>query len=130
VMLPASTDSLKAYAQAQAKDHICSKLIEFCKLGWPTRNQFCREFKEYWSLQGNLILCDALLMYQTCIVVPPCMCQKTLEKIHHGHQGIQRSKLRVASSIWWPGVSKAVENFIHSHVLPAKSSQYHLESHF
>ena len=81
-VLPASTDSLKAYAQAQANSRICSKLIEFCKSGWPTRNQLCRELKEYWSIRGNLTLNDALLLYQAHIVVPSCMRQQTLEKIH------------------------------------------------
>ena len=114
-VLPASTDSLKACAQAQANDRICSKLIAFCKSGWPTRNQLCRELKEYWSIQGNLTLSDALLLYvyQARIVVPSCMRLQTLEKIHQGHQGIQRCRLRVDSSVWWPGVSKAVENFVH-----------------
>ena len=42
------------------------------------------------------------------------MRQETLNRIHHGHQGIQRCKLRVASSVWWPGVSSAVEQFVQS----------------
>ena len=43
------------------------------------------------------------------------MRQETLDKIHHGHQGIQRCKLRIASSVWWPGVSTAIEHFVQSH---------------
>ena len=42
------------------------------------------------------------------------MRQETLKKIHHGHQGIQQCKSRVASSVWWPGVSSAIEHFVQS----------------
>jgi len=59
-VLPASTDRLKAYAQAQANDRVCSRLIEFFKSGCPARNQLCRELKEYWSTRGNLTLDDTL----------------------------------------------------------------------
>ena len=32
--------------------------------------------------------------------------------IHHGHQGIQRCQARVKTSVWWPGVSQAVEVYV------------------
>ena len=40
--------------------------------------------------------------------------EKLYKKIHTGHQGIVRCRLRVAESIWWPGVSHEVEHFIKS----------------
>ena len=42
------------------------------------------------------------------------MRQQTLAKIHNGHQGIQRCRLRVASSVWWPVVANAIEQFVQS----------------
>ena len=113
-VLPASADRLETYAKKQANDRICSKLIEFCTSGWPSRNQLSRELKEYWRYRGCLTLSKNLLLYQTRIVVPSEMRQETLDKIHHGHQGIQRYKLRIASSVWWPGVSTAIEHFVQS----------------
>ena len=112
--LPASTNHLEAFSKAQANDAICSKLIEFCKSGWPPRNQLDRGLKDYWRFQGDLTLSNTLLLYQSRIVIPLSMRQETLEKIHHGHQGIQRCRLWVASSVWWPGVSSAIEQFVQS----------------
>ena len=37
---------------------------------------------------------------------------ETLCKIHHGHQGIERRRLRVMTSVWWPEVSSKMEDFI------------------
>ena len=113
-VLPSSAERLERYAQVQTSDRICSKLIEFCKSGWPTRNQLSRELKDYWRFRGNFTLCNSLLLYQARIVVPTSMRQETLEKIHHGHQGIQRCRLRVASSVWWPGITSAIEQFVQS----------------
>ena len=36
------------------------------------------------------------------------MRHETLQKIHQGHQGIQQCRLRVKTSVRWPGVSKDI----------------------
>ena len=88
--MPAGPDHLNSYFNAQAEDSICSKLTQYCKYGWPARNQLPREMKEYWKYRGELTLSGNLLLFQSRIVVPTAMRQMTLEKIHEGHQGIQR----------------------------------------
>ena len=51
----------------------------------------------------------------------------TLQKIHNGHQGIQRCHLRISQSVWWPGVSKEIEQFIKSCPTCVKASTPHKE---
>ena len=68
--------------------------------------------KDYWRFRGDLTLSGSLLLYQSRIVIHASMQQMTLEKLHHGHQGIQRCRMRASSSVWWPGVSTAVERFV------------------
>ena len=51
-------------------------------------------------------MCDNLLLYGTRIVVSEKMKLEILQKIHQGHQGIQRCRLRVNTSVWWPGVCR------------------------
>ena len=112
--LPADQDRLNSYSKAQTEDNICSKLIEYCTSGWPTRNELPRELKDYWRYCGELTVSGNLLLYNSRIVIPTTMRQQTLQKIHHGHQGIQRCRMRVFTSVWWPGVSKSIEDFIQS----------------
>ena len=57
---------------------------------------------------------DDLLLYGARIVVPKSMREDTLQKIHQGHQGIQRCCLRVKNSVWWPGVTKDIEALVKS----------------
>lgn len=36
--IPADRDRLNVYRQGQAEDLTCSKLIEYCKSGWPSKH--------------------------------------------------------------------------------------------
>ena len=51
---------------------------------------------------------DGLLLYGSRIVVPSALQKDTIEKIHFGHQGIERCLQRVRSSVWWPGVNAQI----------------------
>ena len=46
--------------------------------------------------------------------MPKALRKEILEKIHKGHQGILQCRLRVSESVWWPGASVEVEQFIKS----------------
>ena len=48
------------------------------------------------------------------LVIPSSLQKELLQRIHEGHQGIVKCRERVKTSIWWPGVSKDVENFVNN----------------
>ena len=68
-----------------------------------------------------------LLLRGHRIVIPRSLQQETLQKIHSGHQGIQRCRLRVSTSVWWPGISQQVEQVIKSCPECAKASVPHVQ---
>jgi len=78
VALPANQHHLNSNSKAQAKDNICSKLNEYCTSGWPARNELPKDLKDYWKFRGKLTLSGTLLLYQSRIVIPTSMQQKTL----------------------------------------------------
>ena len=110
--LPASKRRMQQFREAQKDDPICSKVIEFTQNGWPARHVIKGILKKYWGEKDKLSVVDDLLLHGTRVVVPESLQYEILMKIHHGHQGIQRCRLRVSSSVWWPGVSKQVESFV------------------
>ena len=63
------------------------------------------ELIPYWKARKYLTLKDDLLLYGNRIVIPTPLRKETLEKVHAGHQGIERCQLRVKYSVWWPGVT-------------------------
>ena len=110
--LPASHHQLSEYIKAQAQDAVCSQIMRYCTEGWPDKHKILPVLKPYWKLQGELTVHNNLLLFRTRIVVPNALQRETLQKIHNGHQGIQRCRLRAQSSVWWPGISQHISNLI------------------
>ena len=53
-----------------------------------------------------------LLLYGPRIVIPTSLQKEILSKIHEGHQGIQKCRLRANTSVWWPGISKHIKDLV------------------
>ena len=111
--LPAGKERLDEYRKAQAADPICSTVASYCQHGWPNQSEITPDIKPYWKARGDLMIPDGtLLLYDQRIVVPKALQRQTLQKIHTGHQGIQRCRLRAKLSIWWPGISKTINDMV------------------
>ena len=54
---------------------------------------------------------DGLLVLGSRLVVLESL-QETRRKLHEGHQGIVHCQLRARMSVWWPGISQEITNFI------------------
>ena len=68
----------------------------------------------YWQAQGNLTLRGNLLLHGNRIVIPASMQRETLNKLHKGHQGIERCQLRARMSVWLPGMSSQIEKLVNT----------------
>ena len=112
VNLPASSNQLEAYKRAQSADPICSRLKEYCLSSWSKGEEIEPELVPYWKARSFLTLQDELLLYGSRIVISTSLREETIEKVHAGHQGIECCRLRVNSSVWWPGVIKQVTDKI------------------
>ena len=89
---------------------MCLQLCKFCREGWPERSHLKPELKPYWEVWHRMSLDQVHnLLYGSRIIVPLSLQKQTLDKIHQGHQGIQRCRLRAQHSVWWPGVSTQVK---------------------
>ena len=109
---PATKHQLEIYRTAQARNPITETLIKYTKFGWPEKHKLPSTIKPYWSVRGQITLHNELLLFGNRIVVPKELQDDVLEKIHQGHQGILKCRLRAMSAVWWPGISKDVENLV------------------
>ena len=111
--LPASSQRREIYRRAQSEDPICKLILKYCQEGWPAhKSKIDSSVNPYWDTQGELTGVDRLLMHGQAMVVPKALQMETLRKLHEGHQGIVRCRLRARISVWWPGHSKQVTEFI------------------
>ena len=110
--MPTSTESLRKYKEAQANDPTCAQVAEYCRVGWPKKRPKETDVVPYWTVKGSLTLHDGMLLYNSRIVIPPPLRLETMEKIHEGHQGIARCRSRAKSAVWWPKISKSIEQMV------------------
>ena len=120
--LPASKHRLDEYREAQSKDSVCQQLSEYCRHGWPEKTSVTPEVAPYWKSRGFLSECDGLLLFGHRIVVPKSLQRETLQKIHAGHQGMERCRTRVSTSVWWPGVTTQMSQVVQQCTECAKNS--------
>ena len=113
-VLPASSNRLEEHRAAQKADTTCSLLRYYCEKGWPHKSQLLSNLKPYWHVKGELSVCSNLLLCNWCIVVPEPLQKQTLEKIHHGQQGIQKCKFRASAAVWWPVISSQIKSVVRS----------------
>lgn len=110
--LPASDQRVDVYKEAQSNDPTCQEILKYCREGWPNKSQLDPQLKPFYEAQGDLTEGDGLLMYDRRIVVPKSLQTETLQKLHEGHQGLTRCRLRAKISVWWPGISKQLKSYV------------------
>ena len=110
--LPASTQRLETYRIGQAEDSVCARVQEYCRTGWPEKRLVEPDLRQYWKARSSLTVHKDLLLYNHRIVVPVALRKETLKRVHEGHQGIERSRMRIKSSVWWPGVGSQIQQMV------------------
>jgi len=112
--LPASNKRLQEYCDKQKTDATCSLVRSYCTDGWPDISDVSADLKPYSEICSELTICNDILLRGFRIVVPVSMQKQTLEKIHHGHQGMQKCRSRANSSVWWPRMSDQITELVKS----------------
>ena len=110
--LPVTDKRLLEIKQAQADDATCQNIQEFCMHGWPDKAKLGPEEKLYLQVAADITIQQGLLLKGSCIVIPVAMQKTILGKIHEGHQGITKCRERAKQSVWWPGLSKQIEDLV------------------
>ena len=112
--LPATEQRLEEMKRAQAAKNVCRQVSEFCLSGWPDQCFLSKAVKPYFPMQSELSVQQGLLMRGNRIVIPPPLRKELLEKIHDGHQGIDKCRGKARQSNWWPGISRDLEVLVHN----------------
>ena len=81
----------------------------------------------YLSISGELTIENDLLMRGSRIVIPSSLRQDILNKIQAGHQGITKCREMACQSVWWPGISKELEELVNRCHLCCKAQSQRAE---
>ncbi|UYV83311.1 K02A2.6-like [Cordylochernes scorpioides] len=93
------------------KDEMLTKIFEAqqedttLKADW---NGFVQALLSYWHVKDELGIQNGLLMRSCRLVIPASMKLEILDKLHAGHFGITKTRLRARETVWWPGISEEI----------------------
>ena len=110
--IPASKEKMQTIREESRKDSLISQSIELTLKGWLNVHKVPPGLRELYHVHGNLSVVDDLLMYGNRIMVPENMRAEMLMRIHEGHMGITKSRLRAQDTIWWPGISNEIKTYV------------------
>ena len=121
--IPVSDTKLQEIIGLQDEDIVCKELKKYCLEGWPRKDRLNSMTKPYWSERGELTVVQNLLVKDSRIVVPSAMRLEVMDKIHEGHQGISKCRARAKSAVWWPGLSREIQDMVSNCRICAKHQE-------
>lgn len=115
IEINATPERLQQLKDETLKDEGLQKLVKLIREGWPVnRNQVPEECKPYFSYREDLTEYEGLILKGQQVVIPKSLRTEMLERIHYGHLGIQKCKLRARESVFWPFMSKEIQDVVES----------------
>lgn len=110
--LPTTEDRLEELRSQQQQDEVTKQLMDYFSLGWPDKFQLPGPLKIFWLERSELTIQQGLLIKGNRLVIPLSMRLEILDRIHEAHQGITKCRESAKTSVWWPGLSKQLEELV------------------
>ena len=89
--------------------------MKLIKRGWPEHiSKVPMDARAYIQVKLELSEHNGLILRGSRIVMPRSMRGGTLQNIHDGHQGMNKCREKVCSSVWWPGLSAEINRLVTS----------------
>ncbi|UYV83113.1 PLEKHD1 [Cordylochernes scorpioides] len=94
--------------EAQQEDTTLKAVVNYLEQGWPDKKKMSQTLLSYWHVKDELGVQNGLLMRICRLVIPASMKLEILDKLHAGHFGITKTRLRARETVWWPGISEEI----------------------
>ena len=122
--LCARTDSLKQIRIGTQEDDELALLKHAIAKGWPSNiKDIPNVIQSYWTFREELTIEDGIILKGTRMVIPTKKWKAVLKLIHEGHLGLNKCKLHVKETVYWPGLNYQLEKLILNCELCLKYSQ-------
>ena len=111
--LPCSDEILEEVRQETSQDPVSQQVIRILRRGWPqSKKALPDNLKEYWNYRTEFSEIDGIILKDQRILIPLSMRKKILEKLHQGHQGIEKTKRRARETVFWPRINNEIESMV------------------
>lgn len=110
-------------------DPVLQQLKEATLNGWPEKHDIPPSIRPYFSIRGEIVYNNGLLLKGQRIVIPSFLRGTMKEIIHQGHNGFKKCKNRARQSVYWPGINHEIEDLVfHCSLCSAHRNQQQKES--
>ena len=111
--LPVTNQKLAKIREATAQDPILQEVVQYIKLGWPHQKTQCLPGATlYWEHRGEMTLIEGLLLKGDRLIIPKCLRQDMLQRIHQGHLGAEKCKRRARQVLFWPSMNNEIDQLV------------------
>ena len=82
--------------------------------GWPNNiKEIPPILQPYWTFQEELTIEDGLILKGTRIIISSKRQEVILNQIHDSHLGLQKCKLQVKQTVYWPELNDLLEKSLY-----------------
>ena len=111
VNIPVSASKLSEIRQATEQDPTLRKVKDLIVTGWPkSRKSVPPEVQNLWNIRDELHVAEDVIFVGEKVLIPAKLRQQMLRLVHESHMGAEKSKARARTVMYWPGMSKDIED--------------------
>ena len=119
-----SLDRIRFAGQKDTQYTLLGKTIDD---GFPNSRQAKPPtIREYWEVRKHLNNDNGLILQDWRKVIPTSQRKKILKSLHSAHQGVVGMKTRANESVYWPGMSTSIRNYIIAFITQGMPQIYHM----
>ena len=115
LLAPLRDQTLEKVHAASLRDTEYNSLREVIMKGFPEHHHDLQhELRPFWGVRSMLAVDDDFIVYGPRLLIPHSLRRETLQRLHDGHQGMERTKRRARQTVYWPGIDRDIENMVSS----------------
>ena len=113
--IPVSDTKMEQIRKENQRDPVMQTLIKVIQEGWPVVRKSCpRPVIPYWNFREELAVVDGIILKADRIVIPLAIQPNILQQLHASHMGMEKTKQRARTVVFWPGMNHEIEEFVKS----------------
>ena len=94
------------------EDPILGTVYQLTQQGWPhQRRHTPRMARVYWDFRDQLSTDEGLLLMGPRIVIPSCLHEEYLQRLHQGHLSATKVQQNAHQHLYWPGLDADIADY-------------------
>ena len=94
------------------EDPILGTVYQLTQQGWPHQRRHTPQMaRAYWDFRDQLSTDKGLLLMGPRIVIPSCLHEEYLQRLHQGHLSATQVQQNVRQHLYWPGLDADIADY-------------------